>query len=104
MQRPRGWAMKFHEIFHTEIDALMEPRRGIALRNAVPPLPIVLEQETAARDDFAPVKRPTPASRVVGLALSGGGIRSSAFCLGVLQALDYRNLIDRIDYLSTVSG
>jgi patatin-like phospholipase len=41
---------------------------------------------------------------VVGLALSGGGIRSSAICLGVLQALNHHDLIKRIDYLSTVSG
>lgn len=41
---------------------------------------------------------------VVGLALSGGGIRSSAMCLGVLQALNHHGLIERIDYLSTVSG
>src|SRR6478609_4469160 len=41
---------------------------------------------------------------VVGLALSGGGIRSSAVCLGVLQALNHHDLIRRIDYLSTVSG
>ena len=41
---------------------------------------------------------------VVGLAQSGGGIRSSAFCLGVLQALNHHGLIERIDYLSTVSG
>ena len=41
---------------------------------------------------------------VVGLALSGGGIRSSATCLGVLQALNHHDVIGRIDYLSTVSG
>ncbi|MCS3729308.1 patatin-like phospholipase family protein [Bradyrhizobium betae] len=41
---------------------------------------------------------------VTGLALSGGGIRSSAVCLGVLQALNHHDLIGRIDYLSTVSG
>jgi uncharacterized protein with ACT and thioredoxin-like domain len=35
---------------------------------------------------------------VVGLALSGGGIRSSAICLGVLQALNHHNL--RTDRLS----
>ena len=38
------------------------------------------------------------------LALSGGGIRSASFCLGVLQALSYRNVLKKIDYLSTVSG
>ena len=41
---------------------------------------------------------------VVGLALSGGGIRSAAFSLGVLQALNQQGVIDRVDYLSTVSG
>lgn len=44
------------------------------------------------------------------IALSGGGIRSAAFSLGVLQAFDRLSehgephLIDAIDYLSTVSG
>jgi hypothetical protein len=36
--------------------------------------------------------------------LSGGGIRSAAFNLGVLQALARTNLLRRIDYLSSVSG
>lgn len=40
----------------------------------------------------------------VGLALSGGGIRSAAFCMGALQALHVAGLIKYIDYLSTVSG
>lgn len=40
----------------------------------------------------------------VGLALSGGGIRSATFCLGVLQALAEADLLRRFDYLSTVSG
>jgi len=47
-----------------------------------------------------------------GLALSGGGIRSATFCLGVLQALARRRapgagdgaLLPQFDYLSTVSG
>ncbi|WP_409280703.1 patatin-like phospholipase family protein [Pseudomonas defluvii] len=48
-----------------------------------------------------------------GLALSGGGIRSATFCLGVLQALartqrterpEEKPLLARFDYLSTVSG
>ncbi|HEX5373019.1 MAG TPA: hypothetical protein VFW84_09825 [Aquabacterium sp.] len=48
-----------------------------------------------------------------GLALSGGGIRSATFCLGVLQALAKRSspgappeqsLLSQFDYVSTVSG
>ncbi|MDX6272284.1 MAG: hypothetical protein QOD28_3507 [Acidobacteriota bacterium] len=38
------------------------------------------------------------------LCLSGGGIRSATFCLGVLQGLASRQLLERFDYLSTVSG
>ncbi|MBF0177409.1 MAG: patatin-like phospholipase family protein [Magnetococcales bacterium] len=41
---------------------------------------------------------------VIGLALSGGGIRSAAFNLGVLQALAAGKVMDKITYLSTVSG
>ncbi len=40
----------------------------------------------------------------VGLGLSGGGVRSAAFCLGALQALKLSGALDRVDYLSTVSG
>ncbi|HLG59456.1 MAG TPA: patatin-like phospholipase family protein [Vicinamibacterales bacterium] len=39
-----------------------------------------------------------------GLALSGGGIRSATFSLGVLQALAASRLLTSFDYLSTVSG
>jgi len=38
------------------------------------------------------------------LCLSGGGIRSASFAVGVLQALAQRGLIRGFDYLSTVSG
>lgn len=41
---------------------------------------------------------------LVGLAFSGGGIRSATFCLGVLQALQELKLLRIFDYLSTVSG
>lgn len=40
----------------------------------------------------------------VGLAFSGGGIRSATFNLGVLQALARLRLLPKFDYLSTVSG
>jgi hypothetical protein len=41
---------------------------------------------------------------LTGIALSGGGIRSATFALGVLQALARHDLLSRFDYLSTVSG
>ena len=38
------------------------------------------------------------------LCLSGGGIRSATFALGVLQGLAHVGVLGSIDYLSTVSG
>jgi hypothetical protein len=40
----------------------------------------------------------------IGLALSGGGVRSATFCLGLLRALAKNGVLHRFDYLSTVSG
>lgn len=40
----------------------------------------------------------------IGLAFSGGGIRSATFNLGILQGLAKLGLLKEIDYLSTVSG
>ena len=52
---------------------------------------------------FMPVT-PTTKLGLIGLALSGGGIRSATFNLGVLQALEKHGILKQVDYLSTVSG
>ncbi len=41
---------------------------------------------------------------LIGLCLSGGGIRSATVGLGILQAFAGKNLLKHIDYLSSVSG
>lgn len=45
-----------------------------------------------------------PARDYFGVALSGGGIRSATFNLGLLQALADQGLLAHVDYVSTVSG
>lgn len=57
-------------------------------------------------DAAAPTPAPPTADsmRLIGLAFSGGGIRSATFNLGVLQALAQLKILRHIDYLSTVSG
>jgi Patatin-like phospholipase len=59
-------------------------------------------------DPNAPEETPEEALKrqpfATGLAISGGGIRSATFGLGVLAALARRNLLYQFDYLSTVSG
>jgi hypothetical protein len=42
--------------------------------------------------------------KLIGLAFSGGGIRSATFNLGIIQALAQKKLLNKFDYLSTVSG
>ena len=62
----------------------------------------------SARRDLFPAQEDgdTWAARphATALAISGGGIRSATFALGVLAALARRNLLYQFDYLSTVSG
>src|SRR5215469_1365488 len=43
-------------------------------------------------------------ARRAAICLSGGGIRSGSFALGVLQGLARYGLLGRFHYLSTVSG
>lgn len=62
---------------------------------------IALRRERAFdRREDEPVVRES----LIGLALSGGGVRSAAFALGVLQGLHRYGVLPFIDYLSTVSG
>jgi hypothetical protein len=72
-------AAKLEEVLDAEIDYLLRHRHA-----------------SKARGDVA--------THLVGLALSGGGIRSATTCLGVLQALSKMQILPLVDYLSTVSG
>lgn len=53
--------------------------------------------------DLYKLIRSLPQKRSV-LCLSGGGVRSATFNLGILQGLARYGLLDKFDYLSTVSG
>ena len=64
-----------------------------ALHAAEPPLPPDGDYDAAAC-----------AAERSALCLSGGGIRSAAFSIGVLEALAGRRLLSCFDYVSTVSG
>ena len=88
----------------SELDYVVDAeRRAIALRRRelAKKMPLTNERlpRTALTSDPDKI-----AGDVVGLALSGGGIRSAAFSLGAMQALSVERVLERIDYLSTVSG
>jgi len=70
---------------------------------------LIAENKASAPAAPSPVgpatnSRPPPVEHIVGLAFSGGGIRSATFSLGVLQALAAKGRLRHIDYLSSVSG
>ena len=60
--------------------------------------------EGANEASKSPRSRGEIAPSAVGLAISGGGIRSASFGLGILQAFYRGGLLRFCDYLSTVSG
>jgi hypothetical protein len=81
----------------------MTTRPGFHLFDRVYPAALRDSERSAIASRRAHAGLP-PDAPDVGVALSGGGIRSATFCLGLFQALARHRLIRRIDYLSTVSG
>jgi len=77
-----GKSISFAEVFPKELE-VVEKARG---KREAPKRPLPLRQD------------------LIGLAFSGGGIRSATFNLGVIQALAKDHLLRLVDYLSTVSG
>jgi predicted acylesterase/phospholipase RssA len=87
-----------------------QPKKETTVRDVQQEADYTEDFETVRATEHAWLKQrrsamgePTDAP-LVGLALSGGGIRSAAFNLGVLQALARKSLLRRVDYLSSVSG
>lgn len=62
---------------------------------------VLIQERAAIRPDDAPGK---PASPFSALCISGGGIRSATFALGAIQGLANHRVLEKFDYLSTVSG
>ena len=63
-----------------------------------------IRESRARRYSDEPDPKTNELETYVGLALSGGGIRSATFSLGVLQAMHDLGALRTVDYLSTVSG
>ena len=71
--------------------------------------PAELEEICTRRDILGLVKPklekgPSTEHELTGLAISGGGIRSATFSLGIIQGLAKHGVLKHMDYLSTVSG
>jgi len=88
-------SLDFEEIFDCELNRVVTQRKNRAEGKKKP------EHE---EDIVSAEEREKARKELFGLALSGGGIRSASFGLGVIQALENYGVLKKIDYLSTVSG
>ena len=82
----------FERMFATEVEEWVLPRRESQVSQGY------------VRAPLASPTRPAVENDLYGVALSGGGMRSATFSLGVLQALSRHDMLEPADYLSTVSG
>src|SRR5438876_2941188 len=115
--------LSFHDIFAKELEVInfrrgtVQAHRRRAARTGAASAQSTKKHESLrvadqpqASYDQRTIPKLEGGSDLSGLALSGGGIRSAAFCLGVLQAIDSLSdhadsrVLDAIDYISTVSG
>ncbi|BFM10652.1 hypothetical protein R50072_08050 [Simiduia litorea] len=78
-----------NEVFQAELDEISRRRSNVPGHH---------ESRSTTHKDI------TTKNQLIGLACSGGGIRSASFSLGVIQNLITHKLFNAVDYLSTVSG
>jgi len=93
----RARPLRTSEVIGQELAAIFGPDAVSKLEAAVSVVPGEVEKLALTE---------TAAARLqpIALCLSGGGIRSASFALGVMQALARGGLLARFHYLSTVSG
>ena len=84
----------FREVFRAEL-ALVAPRL---------PLPAQVADEDSELASIAAALDRPDTEDLAALCVSGGGIRSASFALGVLQGLARFGVLKQFHYLSTVSG
>ncbi|MFN2258341.1 MAG: patatin-like phospholipase family protein, partial [Parasphingopyxis sp.] len=88
--RPQEFSRRFKDILQAETTYLHERRKAKFRRRHKVQEP--------------PPGAPELARELTGLAISGGGVRSASFAIGVMQGLHEKGILDRFDYMSTVSG
>src|SRR4051794_18023870 len=100
-QRPAERSAPYNEVLAYELQRVHARRLAVHGPTSPGPPPVAPEDHLSKVEE---PRRQALEMDLVGLALSGGGIRSATFNLGVLQALASLKLLTRFDYLSTVSG
>lgn len=102
---------QWRDVFDEELDEIHKQRAR--RRFLDPTIPIEGSAGSGGRQPKAAsgtvgwserIKTGRQPQNLIGLAFSGGGIRSATFNLGILQGLQEFDLLRYVDYLSTVSG
>ena len=96
-------SLTFAEVFPLELHEIHDSRRKRQVKTPHRETEVKALDEALGGLDGSEPQRPLDRD-LIGLAFSGGGIRSATFCLGVIQGLASRQLLRLVDYLSTVSG
>lgn len=109
-----GYVQKWHALERKygcyEMYSLLSPRAVEVPENAPVPNRIAemnqKKLDALYEDEFAIFNSGilSPDRRYVGLALSGGGIRSASFACGILQGLHQIGVLTNVGYVSSVSG
>jgi len=86
MRRESGQEEFLHEVFPRELEEIRRRRMQLGA------------------DETSLEGTPSADLGLVGLSISGGGIRSASFSLGIVQTLADMHVLERVDYLSSVSG
>ncbi|MGH7472287.1 MAG: patatin-like phospholipase family protein, partial [Longimicrobiales bacterium] len=81
-----------------------QARKGEPIEDPHNPQLNELARSNDLRDIYQHISALSGADPLAAICLSGGGIRSATFNLGVIQGLARLGLLDRFDYLSSVSG
>jgi hypothetical protein len=98
--------MAFPDVLRDELEAIL----GIALPKRVPPVRNDANSNSSAEASERAYEQTVlkavddSAADLSALCLSGGGIRSATFALGVMQGLARFGLLGHFHYLSSVSG
>lgn len=94
------------QVLLDELSAIIARRHHIATNGKGPPLERKFCEGAQSPEERVACYRKEAhgLGDLSALCLSGGGIRSASFALGVLQGLAARGILSKFDYLSTVSG
>ena len=89
------WGVPFEEVYRDELGCVRHRWKAV-----------YSSKQSASEDGRRKLvaEEPSTDNELVGLAFSGGGIRSATINMGIAQALERRGVFDHVDYMSTVSG